>query len=131
MPETYNDDLRREVEQEESWSSSDSDLHLESSNDTEIITVPVEHVPRVQEVDRTFLRERLLLAVYRLDMENMLRWVEAVQAAQQDGGAHDGSNTDTALDTDTAPDTDTASVQYADDTVDTQAPDTQDTQAIP
>ena len=124
MPETYNDDHWREVEQEDSCSSSD----------TEIITVPIEHVLRAQEVERMFLRERLLLAVYRLDMENMLRWVEAVQAAQQDGGAHDGSNTDTTPNTDTAPAPETAPIQYTDDTVDivdTQAPDTQDTQAIP
>ena len=114
MPETYNDDLWREVEQEDSCSSSDSYLYLESSNDTEIITVPIEHVPRVQEVDGTFLMERLLLAAYRLDMENMLRWVEAVQAAQQDGGAHDGSNTDTALDTDTAQTQDTVQDQTSD-----------------
>ena len=121
MPETYNDDLWREVEQEDSCSSSDSYLYLESSNDTKIITVPIEHVPRAQEVERTFLWERLLLAAYRLDMENMLRWVEAVQAAQQDGGAHDGSNTDTAPDADTAPDTDTAQTQ---DTVQDQTLDT-------
>ena len=85
MPETYDYDLWREAEQEDSLS--DSELYLESSESSEIITLPVEHVPHVQEADRTFLRERLLLAAYRLDMENMLRWVEAVQATQQDGGA--------------------------------------------
>ena len=110
MPETYDYDLWREAEQEDSLS--DSELYLESSESSEIITVPVEHVPRVQEADRTFLRERLLLAAYRLDMENMLRWVEAVQTAQQDGGAP-GS----------------ATVQYADDTVDTVQ--TQDTETAP
>ena len=89
------------------------------SGDTEIITVdaePVQSVPtwflEQGEVDRTFLMECLLLAAYRLDMENMLRYVEIVQMAQQDGGAL-GSG----------------AVQYADDTMDTQAPDTQDTQA--
>ena len=97
----------REEEQEDSCSSCSSNLYLESSN-TEIITVPAEHVPlEHSEVDRTFLMERLLLAAYRLDMENMLRYV---QMAQQDGGAL-GSG----------------AVQYTDDTVDIQAPDTQDT----
>ena len=107
MSETYGD-MWREEEQEDSCSSCSSYLYLESSNDTEIITVPAEHVPlEHSEVDRMFLMERLLLAAYRLDMENMLRYV---QVAQQDGGAL-GSG----------------AVQYADDTVDTQAPDTQDT----
>ena len=119
MPETYNYDLWREEEKEDSWSSSDADLYLESSNDTEIITVPVEHVPHVPEADRTFLWERLLIDAYRRDMENMLRWIEIVQAAQQDGGAlqQDGG----ALGS--------ATVQYTDDTVETVQ--TQDTQTAP
>ena len=98
----------REEEHEDSCSSCSSYLYLESSNDTEIITVPAEHVPLEHgEVDRTFLMERLLLEAYRMDMVSMLR---NVQLVQQDGGAL-GSG----------------AVQYTDDTVDTQAPDTQDT----
>ena len=162
MPETYNDDLWREAEQDDSSSSMDSYLYLESSEDSEIITVPAEHVPRVPyivpeehvpsvpEVDRTFLRERIILAAMRLDLEDMLRWVEGVQAIQQDGGAlpqdggalqHVDETVDTqdpdavdtqALDTDTTPAPRTAPIQYTDDTVDivdTRAPDIQDTQA--
>ena len=126
MPETYNDDLWREVEQEDSCSSIDSYLYLKSSNDTEIITVPVEHVPHVQSEVERFMRalRQVIAGTYR---------------EIQDGGAHAGS------DTDTAPDTDTATVQYADDTVDivspadtdkdqdiniTQTQDSQDTQAL-
>ena len=72
------------------------------SGNTEIITVdaePVQSVPN--EIERTFLMERLLESIRR------------AQVAQQDGGAlqQDGG-----------------AVQYADDTIDTQAPDTQDTQ---
>ena len=82
------------------------------SDDTEIITVDAEHVPGVpSEIERSFLMERLLDA-YRLAMES-------IRLAQEDGGAL-GS---------VSPDTDTD--QAAQDTVDTQAPDTQDTQAIP
>ena len=105
MPETYNDDLWREVEQEDSWSSSDSDLYLESSNDTEIITVPAEHVPHVQsEVEQAFLQERFMRA-FRLVMADINR-------ETQDGGAPDS-----------------VTVQYADDTVDTVQ--TQDTDTAP
>ena len=128
MPEAYNDDLWREAERDESSSSMDSYLYLESSEDSEIITVPAEHVPRrvpfiipeehvldVPDVDRTFLRERITLAAMRLDLEDMLRWVEGVQALQQDGGAlpQDGG----------AP-------QHVDETVETQDPDAVDTQAL-
>ena len=128
MPEAYNDDLWREAERDESSSSMDSYLYLESSEDSEIITVPAEHVPRrvpfiipeehvldVPDVDRTFLRERITLAAMRLDLEDMLRWVEGVQALQQDGGAlpQDGG-----------------ALQHVDETVDTQDPDAVDTQAL-
>ena len=64
MSET-NGDTWSEEEQENSSSSCSSYLYLESSNDTETITVPAEHVPLEHgEVDRTFLMERLLLAAY-------------------------------------------------------------------
>ena len=83
------------------------------SDDTEIITVDAEHVPGVpSEIERWFLMERLLNAC-RLAMES----IRLAQVAQADGGAL-GSDTDQA-------------VQDTEDTVDTQAPYTQDTQAIP
>ena len=93
MPEAYNDDLWRESEQDDSSSSMDSYLYLESSNDTDIITVPAEHVPRVySEVEQTFQRERFMRA-FRIIMADIDR-------ETQDGGAP-GS----------------IAVQYADDTV--------------
>ena len=93
MPEPYNDDLWREQEQDDSSSSMDSYLYLESSNDTEIVTVPAEHVPRVySEVEQTFQRERFLRA-FRIIMADINR-------ETQDGGA---SNP--------------IAVQYTDDTV--------------
>ena len=73
MPEPCNDDLWREQEQDDSSSSMDSYLYLESSNDTEIVTVPAEHVPRVySEVEQTFQRERFLRA-FRIIMANINR----------------------------------------------------------
>ena len=102
MSETYGD-MWREEEQEDSCSSCSSYLYLESSNDTEIITVPAEHFPRVpSEVDRTFLMERLMEA-YRKVMEDVRREIE-------DGGAdgsQDTDTTDTAPAQDTVPDTET------------------------
>ena len=90
----------REEEQEDSCSSCSSYLYLESSNDTEIITVPAEHVPRVpSEVDKTFLMERLMEA-YRRVMEDI--WHET-----EDGGAHGSHDTDTVPTADTVPATDT------------------------
>ena len=71
----------------------DSYLYLESSNDTEIVTVPAEHVPRVySEVEQTFQRERLQ-RTFRLLMDTINR-------ETQDGGASDPH-----------------AVQYIDDTV--------------
>ena len=93
MPEPYNDDLWREQEQDDSSSSMDSYLYLESSNDTEIVTVPAEHVPRVySEVEQTFQRERFLRA-FRIIMADINR-------ETQDGGASNPH-----------------AVQYTDDTV--------------
>ena len=105
MSETYGD-MWREEEQEDSCSSCSSYLYLESSNDTEIITVPAEHVEREQsEVDKTFLMERLMEA-YRRVMEDIRRETEAGGAL----GSHDTDTvpaTDTALAQDTVPNTDT------------------------
>ena len=137
----------REEEHEDSCSCS-SHLYLESSSSTEIITVPAERVLlELDEVDRTFLMERLSLSA--VGIENMLQYV---QLDLHDGGAP-GSRvvhwTDdiayvSAPDTqDTAPDTDTdtAQVTDTDHTSDTQQAwdtdvaqttdiqDTQDTQA--
>ena len=93
MPETYNDDLWQDSEQDDSSSSTDSYLYLGSSNDTEIVIVPAEHVPRVYtEVDQTFQQERFMRA-FGLSTADINREI-------QDGGAP-GSN----------------AVQYADDTV--------------
>ena len=93
MPEPYNDDLWREQEQDDSSSSMDSYLYLESSNNTEIITVPAEHVPRVHiEVEHTFQYERFLRA-FRIITATINR-------ETQDGGASDPH-----------------AVQYIDDTV--------------
>ena len=109
MSETRREETWREEESEDSCSSCSTDLRL-YSGDTEIITVDAEHVPGVpNEIERSFLMERLLDA-YRIAMES----IRLAQVAQQDGGAI-GSE----------------AVQYTDDTVDTQAPDTQDTQDIP
>ena len=95
----------REEEHEDSCSSCSSYLYLESSSNTEIITVPAEHVPLEHgEVDRTFRMERFITTYA---MENMLRYV---QLDQQDGGAL-GSGV----------------VQYTDDTGYIPAPDTQNT----
>ena len=96
----------REEEHEDSCSSCSSYLYLESSSNTEIITVPAEPVPlEHNEVDRTFLMERLSLSAY--GMENMFSYV---QLDTQDGGAL-GSGV----------------VHYTDNTAYTSAPDTQDT----
>ena len=71
----------------------DSYLYLESSNNTEIITVPAEHVPRVHsEMEHTFQYERFLRA-FRIITANINR-------ETQDGGASDPH-----------------AVQYIDDTV--------------
>ena len=71
----------------------DSYLYLESSNDTEIVTVPAEHVPRVySEMEQMFQRERLQ-RTFRLLMDTINR-------ETQDGGASDPH-----------------AVQYTDDTV--------------
>ena len=143
MPETYTDDLWREAEQDDSSSSMDSYLYLESSNNTEIVTVPAEHVPRVySEVEQMFQRERFMRA-FRLVMAEINRETQDGGALPQDGGAlqHVDETVDTqapdtvdtqALDTDTTPAPETAPIQYTDDTVDivdTRAPDIQDTQA--
>ena len=71
MPEAYIDDLWQEVEQEDSSSSIDSHLYLESSEDTEIITIGEDSVPGVpSEVDRLFLLERIL-GSYQLALERL------------------------------------------------------------
>ena len=136
MPEAYNDDLWRESEQDDSSSSMDSYLYLESSNDTEIITVPAEHVPRVSiDIEQTFQHERFMRA-FRIIMADIDR-------ETQDGGAP-GSNTvqyaddtvhvqETAQtqiqDTTQTQDTDTAQTQDTDtDQIPDTAQDTQDTQ---
>ena len=123
MPDTPNDDLWREEEHEDSCSCS-SHPYLVSSSSTEIITVPADPVPLERGmIDKTFLMERLLAGFNTMGTVDPRQYVHLVQ---RDGGAPDGSNTDTTLAPETAP------IQYTDDTVDivdTQAPDIQDTQA--
>ena len=109
MSETWKVETWREEKQEDSCSSCSSYLLLESSDDTEIITVDAECVPGVpSEIESSFLLERLL-EVYRQAMES-------IRLAQEDGGAPGSVPHDT--DTDQAQDTDA-----------TQTQDTQDTQA--
>ena len=77
MSETW-----REEEQEDSCSSCSSYLLLESSDDTEIITIGKDSVPGVpSEIDRLFLLERLL-GSYQLALERL-------SLGQEDGGASD------------------------------------------
>ena len=107
MSETWRVETWREEEQEDSCSSCSSYLLLESSDDTEIVTIGEDSVPGVpSKVDRLFLLERIL-GSYQLALERL-------RLAQEDGGApgsvpHD-IETDQAQDTDTdqAPDTETA-----------------------
>ena len=128
MSETWKVETWREEEQEDSCSSCSSYLPLESSNDTEIITVPAEHVPGVpSDIERTFLMERLL--------ESYRQAMDSIRRAQEDGGAPGSVPQDT--DTDTVPqDTDTDTVpqdtdtDQAQDTDTTQTQDIHDTQAI-
>ena len=123
MPDTPNDDFWREEEHEDSCSCS-SHPYLVSSSSTEIITVPADPVPLERGmIDKTFLMERLLAGFNTMGTVDPRQYVHLVQ---RDGGAPDGSNTDTTPAPETAP------IQYTDDTVDivdTQAPDIQDTQA--
>ena len=106
MPESYNDDLWREEEHEDS-SSCSSHLYLVSSSSTEIITVPADPVPlELGVIDRTFLMERLLAAFSTMGTVNVQQYVNRMERI---GGAP-GSYTDT--------------VRYIDDTVQTQNSDT-------
>ena len=74
MPETWRE------EEQDACSSCSSHPPLESSNDTEIVTISEECVPGVpSEVERTFLLERLLES-YRIAMERL-------RLGQEDGGA--------------------------------------------
>ena len=108
MHETHTDDIWREEEHEDSCSCS-SHPHLVSSSSTEIITVPADLVPLEQGVvDRTFLMERLLSAIQHNGTVNVQQYVNRMERI---GGAS-GS------------DTDTETVQYIDDTVQTQNADT-------
>ena len=108
MHETRIDNRWREEEHEDSCSCS-SHPHLVSSSSTEIITVPADLVPLEQGVvDRTFLMERLLSAIQHNGTVNVQQYVNRMERI---GGAS-GS------------DTDTDTVQYIDDTVQTQNADT-------
>ena len=108
MPETFKN--WREEEQDDFCSSYSlsSLLLLESSDDTEIITIGEESVPGVpSEVDRLFLLERIL-GSYQLALERL-------KLGQEDGGASDPVPQD-PQDEDRAQDTQ----QETQDTQDTQ-----------
>ena len=64
-------------EEQDACSSCSSHPPLESSDDTEIVTISEESVP--SEIERTFLLERLLES-YRIAMERL-------RLGQEDGGA--------------------------------------------
>ena len=128
MPEAYIDDLWQEAEQEDSSSSMDSHLYLESSEDTEIITIGEDSVPGVpSEIDRLFLLERIL-GTYQLALEHLrsyqLALEERLRLGQEDGGASDPVPQDHQ---DTQ---DGGAPQQVDETVDTQDPEAVDTQAL-
>ena len=107
MSETWREETWREEEQENSCSSCSLYLLLESSDDTEIITIGEDRVPGVpSEIDRLFLLERIL-GSYQLALERL-------SLGQEDGGASDPAPQDHQDD------------DKAQDTLDTQ--DTQDTQ---
>ena len=123
MSETWRVETWQEEEQEDSCSSCSWYLLLESSDDTEIVTIGEDCVPSVpgvpSEVDRLFLWERIL-GSYQLALEHL-------RLNQEDGGSpgsvpHD-TDADQAQDTDTDQDQDTDVAQTKD------TPDTQDTQA--
>ena len=74
MPETWRE------EEQDACSSCSSHPPLESSNDTEIITISKECVPGVpSKIEITFLMERLFES-YRIAME-------CLRLGQEDGGA--------------------------------------------
>ena len=128
MPEAYVDDLwqesRRISEQEDSDSSMDSHLFLESSEDTEIITISEDSVPGVpSEADRLFLLERIL-GTYQLALEERLR------LDQEDGGASDPVPQDHQDDDMTQDTQDGGAPPQVDETVDIQDPEAVDTQAL-
>ena len=74
MPETWRE------EEQDACSSCSSHPPLESSNDTEIVTISKECVPGVpSKIESTFLIERLL--------ESYRRAMEHLRLGQEDGGA--------------------------------------------
>ena len=95
----------REVEQD-ACSSCSSHPPLESSNDSEIVTIGEEVVPGVpNKIERTFLMERLL--------ESFRIATERLRLVQEDGGAPNSVPQDPQ-------DTDTRATQVTQDTQDTQ-----------
>ena len=138
MPEAYIDDLwqesRRISEQEDSDSSMDSHLFLESSEDTEIITISEDSVPGVpSEADRLFLLERIL-GTYQLALEHLrsyqLALEERLRLDQEDGGASDPVPQDHQDDDMTQDTQDGGAPPQVDETVDIQDPEAVDTQAL-
>ena len=137
MPETYIDDLyqesRRILEQEDSNSSMDSLLFLESSEDTEIVTISEDSVPGVpSEADRLFLLERIL-GTYQQALEHLrsyqLALEERLRLEQEDGGASDLAPQDHQDDDITQDTQDGGAPPRVDETADIQDPEIVDTQA--
>ena len=137
MPEAYIDDLyqesRRILEQEDSNSSMDSLLFLESSEDTEIITISEDSVPGVpSEADRLFLLERIL-GTYQQALEHLrsyqLALEERLRLEQEDGGASDLAPQDHQDDDITQDTQDGGAPPRIDETADIQDPEIVDTQA--
>ena len=137
MPEAYIDDLyqesRRILEQEDSNSSMDSLLFLESSEDTEIVTISEDSVPGVpSEADRLFLLERIL-GTYQQALEHLrsyqLALEERLRLEQEDGGASDLAPQDHQDDDITQDTQDGGAPPRVDETADIQDPEIVDTQA--
>ena len=137
MPEAYIDDLyqesRRILEQEDSNSSMDSLLFLESSEDTEIVTISEDSVPGVpSEADRLFLLERIL-GTYQQALEHLrsyqLALEERLRLEQEDGGASDLAPQDHQDDDITQDTQDGGAPPRIDETADIQDPEIVDTQA--
>ena len=137
MPEAYIDDLyqesRRILEQEDSNSSMDSLLFLESSEDTEIVTTGEDSVPGVpSEADRLFLLERIL-GTYQQALEHLrsyqLALEERLRLEQEDGGASDLAPQDHQDDDITQDTQDGGAPPRIDEMADIQDPEIVDTQA--
>ena len=111
----------------------DSLLFLESSEDTEIVTISEDSVPGVpSEADRLFLLERIL-GTYQQALEHLrsyqLALEERLRLEQEDGGASDLAPQDHQDDDITQDTQDGGAPPRVDETADIQDPEIVDTQA--